>query len=258
MNLYEAVKKNIREAEEKEFIKKVKDVNGTFFDIYKKDGKYVDANNVPLSNDELKEYKLLEADSAKTYEITLNYTAEGYPSDAEANDIEDSVVDPYEISTALEKLNAREHNTETSWDGNTLEYKMLIKTAKSMEEVEEEFNNISAKLDVKLCESSLIKESFSSISWDDLDEDIQEDIANLNTVSVMKCDDCDSIVKTDDVTETKQVNMEALNGVASDFPDHHYQDFPVCPKCGSTDIHELGRLDYTDFEYVFDEDGNMR
>ena len=47
--------------EGKTFVKKVKDNNGTFFDIFKtKEGKYVDANNQPLDDEDLKQFGLEE------------------------------------------------------------------------------------------------------------------------------------------------------------------------------------------------------
>ena len=48
--------------EDKTFVKKVKDNNGTFFDIFKtKEGKYVDANNRPLDDEDLKQFGLEES-----------------------------------------------------------------------------------------------------------------------------------------------------------------------------------------------------
>lgn len=53
----------VKESEEdKTFVKKVKDNNGTFFDIFKtKEGKYVDANNQPLDAEDLKQFGLEES-----------------------------------------------------------------------------------------------------------------------------------------------------------------------------------------------------
>lgn len=264
MNLYAALNKNIKEAEEREFIKRVKDVNGTFFNIYKKDGKYVDEYNNELDKQELKAHNLLEkknineSDSYNVYRVSFDYDAEGWPSDSEPEDIENSVVDYKEISDAVEKVNGEEIYSESSWDGDTLSYSIEVGTSASLEEVKAAFEGLTSYSGASLNESETKKlHESSSVQWDDLTEDIQNDINDLETVALMKCEDCSSIVKTDDVTETKQVSMEDYYGVGSDFPDHNYQEFSVCPRCGSIDIYDIGDFDYTDFEDIFDEDGNM-
>lgn len=48
--------------DEKYFLKTIKDVNGTFFKVYKKDGKFYDANGKELTSDEVSAYKLTEAE----------------------------------------------------------------------------------------------------------------------------------------------------------------------------------------------------
>lgn len=67
-------------SEEKVFVKKVKGPNGQFFDIYKKDGKFVDEYNNELTAEELKDYKLVEDESngstAILYQVTPGKTRE--------------------------------------------------------------------------------------------------------------------------------------------------------------------------------------
>lgn len=67
-NLDESVKNTNNKLTEDEVYKKVKGPNGEFFDVYKKDGKFVDTNGVELSDEEIKEYKLNEDDEEKVDE----------------------------------------------------------------------------------------------------------------------------------------------------------------------------------------------
>lgn len=92
--------------EGKTFVKKVKDNNGTFFDIFKtKEGKYVDANNRPLDDEDLKQFGLKEdelrhkkgycyncgakLDPKDTYVINGNYYCGACKGDAEQRQLDD-------------------------------------------------------------------------------------------------------------------------------------------------------------------------
>lgn len=44
------------------------------------------------------------------------------------------------------------------------------------------------------------------------------------------CNDCKN---TFEEPKTKEVDLEVLNGVGGDFPNHHYGTFNICPYCGS-------------------------
>lgn len=57
-----------------------------------------------------------------------------------------------------------------------------------------------------------------------------------------KCNKCGELSEE---VETKNVCLEDLYGVGSDFQYHHYQNVSVCPSCGSDDIEEIDG-DYCD------------
>lgn len=100
---------------------------------------------------------------------------------------------------------------------------------------------------VTMNESTSIKES---VNWSDLNDEIKEQLDDGDTVALMKCDNCGSIVTTEEVTETRKVDMEDYYGVGSDFPDHHYQEFSVCPNCGDIDIYDIGDFTKEDFDDI--------
>ena len=74
--------KELDESEDKEFIKTAKTTNGQLFNIYKtKDGKYLDDNNVELSQDELIEYGITDESFTngkvkQVKESSITYTKE--------------------------------------------------------------------------------------------------------------------------------------------------------------------------------------
>ena len=85
------------------------------------------------------------------------------------------------------------------------------------------------------------------IKFEDLDGDLQEKIEDGYTLTLYKCDDCDNIFEEEN-GGSKRVNMEVMYGVASLFPDSHYQDLLCCPRCDSLEIRELGTFNKEDFE----------
>ena len=87
----------------------------------------------------------------------------------------------------------------------------------------------------------------NSIKFEDLSDEIKEKIANDYTLTLWKCDSCNNIFEEDEA-DSKKVNMEVYYGVASLFPDSHYSDIAVCPRCGSEDIEEVGIFNKEDFE----------
>ena len=87
----------------------------------------------------------------------------------------------------------------------------------------------------------------NNIKFEDLSDEIKEKIADDYTLTLWKCDSCNNIFEEDEA-DSKRVNMEVYYGVASLFPDSHYSDIAVCPRCGSEDIEEIGIFNKEDFE----------
>lgn len=52
-----------------------------------------------------------------------------------------------------------------------------------------------------------------------------------------ECCDCGEIFDEDDA-DSRRICLEEEYGVASMFPDRHYQDIMVCPHCGSEELDE--------------------
>lgn len=84
---------------------------------------------------------------------------------------------------------------------------------------------------------SNLKESVT-IDVSKLDSDILERINDGATVTLYHCDDCDSYMTPEELG-SKNINMEVYYGVASDFPDSHYQSISVCPKCHDSNLEEV-------------------
>lgn len=57
---------------------------------------------------------------------------------------------------------------------------------------------------------------------------IEQFVDGKDKVTYWYCNDCNAYY---DEPQTQRTDMEAFYGVGSMFPDHHYEDLLMCPKC---------------------------
>ena len=99
---------------------------------------------------------------------------------------------------------------------------------------------------------SIIKRLNESLTFDkvkELPDWIIEGILDNGKVKVWYCEECD---KYYDEPKTKRTNMEMHYGVASLFPDSHYEDLLMCPICEGG-LEEITIDDYDLTEAILDD-----
>ena len=81
----------------------------------------------------------------------------------------------------------------------------------------------------------------------DLSSTVREELFDNKAVNLYRCNVCDRVF-SDNEMDSVEVDMEDYYGVEADFPDHHYENMSVCPKCKSIEFEDLGVFDLEDFK----------
>lgn len=71
-------------------------------------------------------------------------------------------------------------------------------------------------------------------------------------MTIYKCNNCGVYLKEEELV-SERICMEAFHGVASDFPDKHYQNMSKCPYCGELNNFEEFEYDESDIPELLNE-----